>query len=42
MVVMIKEREYILKSRSSGLWRREDGGSMDVWNVSILPQHLTA
>jgi len=44
--------QFSLKSTSSGLWRRivlwQDikvsevhGGSMDLWNAGILPQHYT-
>jgi hypothetical protein len=39
-------RKWCFKSWSSELWRRvvlwqEDGGSIDLWNVSILPQQYT-
>jgi len=33
----MKTRGLGIDSSFSGLWRREDGGSMDFWNESSLP-----
>jgi len=34
-------RRWIFRSSSSGLWRSEDGGRTDRWNVGFL-HHYTA